>query len=417
MFKRLDEARVVDALGRQPAVALLGPRQVGKTTLALGLAGAASEGRSGGTRTVQAERRWSTLVYVDLERPSDAAKLTDPEAYFALHADKLIVIDEVHRLPGLFSVLRGVIDRGRREGLRTGRFLLLGSASLELANRSGESLAGRIAYVELGPLTVSEVGDVNKLWLRGGFPESYVAGTDAASTAWRRDFVRSYLERDVPMFAPRLAAETMRRLWTMLAHGQGTLLNASTLAASLNVSTQTVTRYIDLLCDLLLVRRLQPYHGNITKRLVKAPKVYVRDCGLVHTLLGITTPDDLLGHPVAGTSWEGLVIEHIAGALPEGAEVHHYRTAGGAEMDLVITFAGGEVWALEIKLGSTPTVGKGFHSARVDLRPARSFIVYSGSERYPLMARGKEGTDLQGEDRVEVIGLAEITQLVRNHGQ
>ncbi|MBM3390537.1 MAG: ATP-binding protein [Betaproteobacteria bacterium] len=386
MIPRKALAAVEAALQRQAAVALLGPRQVGKTTLALSIA----------------ERTPS--VYLDLEDRADRAKLSDPALFLERHEDRLVILDEVHRLPELFQTLRGLIDKGRRKGRRTGRFLILGSASIDLLRQSGESLAGRIAYVELGPLDVLEIGQKPAarltLWLRGGFPDSYLAADDGQSFALRRDFIRTYLERDVPMFGPRIPAETLERLWTMLAHGQGTLLNASRLAAGLAISAQSVTRYIDLLVDLLLVRRLSPFHANPGKRLVKSPKVYVRDSGLVHALLGIADHDTLAGHPVVGASWEGFVIENLLAAAPAGTHASFYRTAAGAEIDLLLELPGGKRWAVEIKHGLSPRLGKGFHFARQDLKPGKSFVVYSGDDRYPL-----------GED-TEAIGLRELASIL-----
>lgn len=357
------------ALGEVPAVALLGPRQAGKTTLALELA------------------RGRPSVYLDLESEADRAKLADPELYLAQHEDKLVVLDEIQRTPELFGHPRGLIDAGRRRGRRAGRFLVLGSASLELLRQSSQSLAGRIRYLELAPLDAAEVGRerVNALWLRGGFPESLLAPSDAASLRWREDFIRSYLERDIPQLGPRIPATTLRRLWTMLAHQQGGLLNAAALARALAVDGKTVASYLDLLADLLLVRRLPPWHANIGKRLVKSPKVYVRDSGLVHALLGIEEPETLLGHPVAGGSWEGMVIESLVAAAPAGSQAHFFRTAAGAEIDLLLSLPGRrKPWAIEIKRSLAPRLERGFHLASESIRPERSFVVYAGSERYAL---------------------------------
>ncbi len=370
MIDRFIETQLLQALDRQAAVALIGPRQVGKTTLALKIA----------------ESRPS--VYLDLETPQDLGKLQAPELFLEQHTDKLVILDEIHRVPSLFNVLRGIIDRSRRKGRRTGLFLILGSASIDLLRQSGESLAGRIAYVDMAPITVAEIppDDISqsRLWLRGGFPDSFLATSDAASLALRQDFIRTYLERDVAQFGPRVPAETLRRLWTMLAHNQGQLLNASRLAASLGISSPTVARYIDLLVDLLLVRRLEPLHANVSKRLVKAPKVYVRDSGILHALLRLRSLDDLLGHPVVGPSWEGFVIESLLAAAPH-ARANFYRTTAGAEMDLVLDFRGQHgQWAVEIKRGLAPKAPKGLLHAHADLRPARSFIVYSGDESYPI---------------------------------
>ena len=384
MIERHIKPRLLAALDNAPAVALLGPRQVGKTTLALEIAA---------TRP---------SVYLDLETVSDRAKLTDPEGYLAGHEDKLVILDEVHRTPELFQSLRGLIDRGRHRGRTAGRFLLLGSASVDLLRQSGESLAGRIAFVELAPLDVLEAppGALDALWARGGFPQSFLAPNDAASFRWRQDFIRTYLERDVPRFGPRLPAETLRRLWTMLAHNQGELLNAANLARALASDGKTVVRYLDLLVDLLLVRRLRPWHRNEGKRLVRSPKVYVRDSGLVHALLRLPTLEDVLGHSVAGGSWEGFVIESLLAAAPRGTDAAFYRTAVGAEVDLLLTLPGDALWAIQIKRGSVPMVGRGFNQACADLKPARRLMVYGGRERFPL------GAD------TEAMGLPELAALL-----
>ncbi len=380
MIHRRIAPEVALLLSQSPAVVLTGPRQVGKTTLALEIA----EGKP--------------ATYLDLESERDRARLTEPELYFADHADELLVLDEIQRLPGLFEVLRGVIDRGRREGKANGRFLLLGSASLELLAQSGETLAGRIAFAELAPFDLSEVGaaELDRLWVRGGFPESFLASGEKASLRWRRDFIRTYLERDIPLLGPRIPAETLRRLWTMLAHNQGCLLNAATIARGLGVSGTTIGRYLDLMVDLLLVRRLPPRVTNAGKRLVRSPKVYVRDSGLLHALLGIADKESLLGHPVIGGSWEGLVIENLIGGAGADTEPSFYRTSGGAEVDLVLTWPDGREWAIEVKRTLAPRLERGMRSALADIEPERSFVVYPGSERYPLGAG------------VEAIGLAEL---------
>lgn len=378
MIERRVAERILAALDSNAAVALLGPRQVGKTTLALAIH----------------ETRPS--MYLDLESEADLAKLAEPELYLSSHEDELVILDEVHRVPGLFRNLRGLIDRGRRRGRRTGRFLLLGSASLDLLRQSGESLAGRIAYVEMRPIDVLEVEDLDALWVRGGFPQSLAATSDRASNRWRQDFVRTYLERDIPMLGPRIPAETLRRLWTMLAHQQGGLLNAAELARSLGVSAKTVASYLDLLVDMLLVRRLSPWHANVGKRLVKSPRVYVRDSGVVHTLLGLRGMEDLLGHPVVGPSWEGFAIESLSAAAPEDTQCHFYRTSAGAEIDLLLALPGGALWAIEIKRSLSPKPERGFHHACADLSPQRRFVVYPGDTSYPL------------RDDVEVVPLREL---------
>ena len=387
MIHRRSYQNVLNALGRQAAVALLGSRQVGKTTLALEIAESAG------------------AIYLDLESRADREKLAEPALYLDEYEDRLVILDEIHRVPELFQELRGLIDRGRRRGKRTGRFLVLGSASLDLLRQSGESLAGRIEYVELDPLDVSEAAPdaraMTSLWVRGGFPDSFLAANDPDSMTFRRNFVRSYLERDVAQFGRRIPAETLERFWTMLAHGQGTLLNASKLAAGLSVSAPTVSSYIDLLVDLLLVRRLRPFHANVKKRLVKSPKIYVRDSGIVHALLGVEDHDALAGHPVVGASWEGFVIENLLAVAPPRTMASFYRTLAGAEIDLLLELPGKRgPWAIEIKRGLSAGPGRGFHHAREDVKPERAFIVYSGEERYPI-----------AKD-VEAIGLREMASLI-----
>jgi uncharacterized protein len=370
MIPRFTRSKLDRALSRQSAVALIGPRQVGKTTLA---------------HEVAAGR---PSVYLDLENSSDRAKLTEPELFLERHADKLVILDEIHRVPELFSTLRGIIDKGRREGRGKGRFLVLGSAAIELMRQS-ETLAGRIAYVDMGPLNILETGAAARdtLWLRGGFPDSFLAPDDGQSLALRRDFIRTYLERDVPMFGPRIPAETLERLWTMLAHSQGALLNASRLATGIGMSSPTVTSYLGLLVDLLLVRRLPPYHRNVGKRLVKSPKTYVRDSGILHALLGIKDFDSLLGHPVIGASWEGYVIENLLAACPPGTRAGFYRTAAGAKIDLVLELGAEHgTWAVEIKRSTTTGLQKGNHHALHDIQPLRSFYVHGGTDRFPLTA-------------------------------
>ena len=355
-----------------PAVVLLGPRQVGKTTLA---------------RKVAAD--WpGGAVYLDMERPADRRRLDDADAYLRAQSGKLVVIDEIQRAPGLFEVLRGIIDDRRATGERFGHFLLLGSAALELMRQSSETLAGRVAYLEIGPVDILEASaaslDAQTLWLRGGFPESLLAPGDGPSLDWRRDFIRSYLERDVPMFAPRMPVQALGRLWTMLAHQQGGLLNQARLAAGLGVSAPTVTRYTDLMVDLQLVRRLAPWSGNVGKRLVKAPKIYVRDSGIVHALLDLQTSNDLLGHPVVGPSYEGFVIENLIQCAGPRWRPYFYRTHDGAEIDLLLERSGQPEIAIEIKRSSAPTLDKGFGMACDDLKISQRYVVYPGDESYPV---------------------------------
>ena len=387
MISRIAASDIENAIRRQAAVGLIGPRQVGKTTLALEIA------------------RSRDALYLDLEDRDDRSRLAEPALFLDNVEDRLVILDEIHRMPELFQTLRGVIDRGRRRGKGRGRFLILGSAAIDLLRQSGETLAGRIAYIDLAPLSPLEVDDTRasreRLWLRGGFPDSFLAASDEDSLALRRDFIRTYLERDVAMFGPRVPAATLDRLWTMLAHRQGTTLNASVLARALEASAQSVTRYVDLLVDLLLVRRLPPLLANVGKRLVKAPKVYVRDSGLVHALLGIGSLEQLAGHPVVGESWEGYVVETLVSALPPRARPYFYRTAAGAEIDLVVEHADGARWAVEIKRSLSARVSRGFHLSCEDLEPARAFVVHAGDDRYPL------------SERVEAVGVRELAGELR----
>lgn len=369
MIGRRIEPRLMQLLREYPAVALLGPRQVGKTTLAL-----------------EVSQRIES-VYLDLESSSDRARLAEPELYLADHTDKLVILDEIQRLPNLFLDLRGVIDRGRRKGRRVGQFLLLGSASIDLLRQSGETLAGRIAYLELDPIDVLEVGvdSMDQLWIRGGFPDSFLAADNGVSLRWRENFIRTYLERDVPQLGPRIPAETLRRFWTMLAHSQGGLWNAAALARGLGIDGKTVARYLDLMVDLLLVRRLPPWHQNVGKRLVKSPKVYVRDSGVCHALLGLADKEALLGHPVIGPSWEAFVIENLLAVAPNRAEGSFYRSSGGAEIDLLLSLPGHTApWAIEIKRSLSPKPSRGFHHACQDIKPECQFIVYPGSESFSI---------------------------------
>lgn len=361
-------ASLREDLASYPAVALLGPRQAGKTTVALELA------------------QHSDNVYLDLESELDRAKLASPELYLAERLDRLVVLDEVHRVPGLFPVLRGLIDRARRNGRRSGLYLLLGSASLDLLQQAGESLAGRIAYRELTPFNAQELpaGEHTRLWLRGGFPESYLARNHAVSFRWRQDFIRTYVERDIPLFGGRVGSEALRRLWGMLAHQQGALVNASVLARSLGLDTRTVNRYLDLLVEMFLVRRLEPWHANLGKRLTKSPKLYVRDSGLLHALLGLPDEEALLGHPAVGASWEGFVLENLITAAGANTSAHFYRTSSGAEIDLLLNWPSGERWAIEVKRSLAPKVERGFHAACEDLQPTRKLVVYPGEESFPL---------------------------------
>ncbi len=380
---------VQQRLEEVPAVALFGPRQAGKTTLALTLGGQLG------------------AIYLDLESERDRARLAEPELYLADHLGEMVILDEIHRAPGLFPVLRGLIDRARREGAGHGLYLLLGSASLDLLKQSGETLAGRVSYLELDPFDVIEVGletaERDRLWLRGGFPDSFLASSDARSLRWRQDFIRSYLERDIPQFGRRIAAETLRRFWTMLAHHQGGVLNVAQLGRNLGVDAKTAAAYIDLLVDLLLVRRLPSWQANVGKRLVKSPKVYVRDSGLVHALLAIVDKEMLLSHPVVGASWEGLIVEQLLAVAPEGAQGFYYRTSGGAEIDLLLSFPEGQKWAVEIKRSLAPRPERGFHSACADLDPERRFVVYPGDDSYPV------------GDGIQAVSLPQLARMLVEH--
>ena len=348
------------AIERQPAVALLGARQVGKTTLALEYA------------------RDQDHLYLDLENSEDRQNLTDPSFFLRQFEDKLVVLDEIQRAPELFPKLRGLIDQGRRKGLTSGRFLILASASVDLLKQSSESLAGRIEYVGLSPLSVAEVevNELVKLWLRGGFPLSFLASSDNDSLVWRKNFVRTYVERDMLQFNPRVPTELLTRLWTMLGHNHGTMLNSSRLATSLEVTSPTVSRHVGFLDDLLLVRRLNPFGANLGKRLVKSPKVYIRDSGVLHALLNLQSNDDLMRHPICGFSWEGFVIEQVIEATEDHATPLFYRTVDGAEIDLLLEWhRTGDLWAIEIKQSMQRPPSRGFFSALDALNPRRSFVV------------------------------------------
>jgi len=385
MIDRRLKPRLNFLLHHNSAVALLGPRQSGKTTLALEIA------------------RQRSSVYLDLEDENDRAKLTNPSQYLEDHESDLVILDEVHRVPEIFQQLRGVIDRGRRRGKANGRLLLLGSAAMDLLKQSGESLAGRVSYLELGPFDVLEAGAAatDTLWVRGGFPRSFLAESDDLSLQWRRDFIRTYLERDIPQFGSRIPAETLRRFWTMLAHNQAQILNAASLARGLAVDGKTVAGYLDLLVDLLVVRRLPAWHRNVGKRMVKSPKVYVRDTGIAHALLGIRDKEALLGHPVVGQTWESFIIETLITTAPNGTEAHYYRTSNGTEIDLLFTLPNRELWAIEVKRSSAPKIERGFHSACADLKPQKRFVVYAGMERFPL------------DKTTDAIGIVELAEMLQ----
>lgn len=385
MVRRCLHTRVQQALAEVPAVCLVGPRQAGKTTLALAIA-------------VERES-----VYLDLESPQDRAKLQDAETYLERHQDKLVILDELHRMPELLPLLRSQIDRGRRSGRPVRQYLLLGSASLGLLRHVGEALTGRVRILELTPFFVLEPhgAPLEQLWLRGGFPESLLAANDGQSFRWRYDFLRAYLERELPLFtSARLPVETLWRLWTMLAHRQGAPYNAAELARSLGLDVRTVNRYVNTFVDLFLLRRLQPWYENVGKRLVKAPRLYLRDSGLLHALLGIRSLEDLLAHPIAGASWEGWVIENIAASAPKGTGLYFYRTSAGAEIDLLLLLPTGTRWAVEIKRSLAPHPSRGFHLACDDVKAERRWLIYPGQEQYPTSGS------------VEVVGLRRFCEYV-----
>ncbi|KAA3615223.1 MAG: ATP-binding protein [Planctomycetota bacterium] len=371
MLTRWVTEKLEEALRRTPAVALIGPRQVGKTTLALAVA----------------KRR--KAVYLDLENPGDLLKLSDPLAFLDRHRDKLVILDEIQRAPDLFMVLRGLIDKNRREGRIGEQYLLLGSASVDLLRQSSESLAGRIHYFEITGFNALEVQsqeptDLQTLWFRGGFPESYLSASDALAMEWQENFIRTYLERDVPQMGFRIPSARLRRLWTMLAHLQGETVNSSKLAANLEVGGKTVSYYLDILVDLLLVRRLMSWNANVKKQIVKSPHFYIRDSGLLHRLLGIRDFESLLSNPVLGKSWEGFVIENILSILPSQAEAFFYRTAAGAEIDLLLKLPGPETWSVEIKRGAAPKLSRGFHTASEDVEATQKYLIYGGADEFPI---------------------------------
>lgn len=398
MIRRESLELVKTRLAQFDSVALIGPRQVGKTTLA---------------REIAADLK-GTARYLDLENPQDRRLLDDPVAYFSAYTEQLIILDEIQRLPEIFSVLRGQIDERRRMGSKGGKFLILGSAALDLLRQSSESLAGRISYVELGPLSAREIkmsqaepgNSLDRLWVQGGFPPSYLRTNQAESLQWRIDFIQTYLERDLPQFGLRVVTDQLDRFWRMLANDQGELFNAQRYAKSLGVSGHTVMRYLDILDKLLLVRILRPWHANTGKRLVKSPRPFIRDSGLVHALLNLKSMDDVRSHAVSGKSWEGFVIENLIGAGIGRVRPYFYRSGAGAEADLVLEFVPGRCWAIEIKLSTAPTVDRGFHNAADDMDAERRLLVYKGQERFPMRG-GVEAMSLI-DAMNEVSGAAKV---------
>ena len=391
MIERELQRVLINALLNMPVVALLGPRQAGKTTLALQIAQAVGK----------------ETAYLDLELDSDLAKLADVEAYLRRFENKLLIIDEVQRQPELFRVLRGLVDIRKRAGEKTAQFLLLGSASRDLIQHSSETLAGRVRFLELSQFSVLELAqqdnmfDMETHWLRGGFPDSYLASSDEESWAWRSDFISSYVERDIPLMGPRISATTMRRLWSMLAHNNSQQVNYSKLGESLGVSYKTIKSYIDTLTDFYMLRQLQPWSGNTKKRLVKAPKLYFRDSGLAHRFLMIPDFENLLGHPALGASWEAYVLENILGQISDKWRYSFYRTSSQAEVDLVLEGPDNQVWAIEVKRSSAPTLSKGFYYACDDISATHKFVIYPGDDEFPL------------SNGVEVMGLIAFLQLLQ----
>lgn len=392
MIKRDLQKTVLTALSNMPVVTLLGPRQVGKTTLALQLA----------------ELVGKETAYLDLELDSDLAKLTDAEAYLRRFEHKLLIIDEVQRQPDLFRLLRGLVDARKRSGEKTAQFLLLGSASRDLIQNSSETLAGRIRFLELNPFSLLELAqedkrfDMETHWLRGGFPDSYLSPSDNESWAWRSDFISSYIERDIPLMGPHISATTMRRLWSMLAHNNSQQVNYSKLGESLGVSYKTIKSYIDILTDFYMLRQLPPWSGNTKKRLVKAPKLYFRDSGLAHRFLMIPDFESLLGHPAIGASWEAYVIENILNQMSDKWQYSFYRTSAQAEVDLILEGPGQQIWAIEVNRSLSPALSKGFYYACDDISATHKFVIYPGEDSFPL-SKG-----------VEVMGLSAFLQIVKD---
>lgn len=392
MITRILQGKLIDSLKNMPVVVILGPRQVGKTTLALYLANTALN---------------KPIHYLDLELNSDLAKLDDAESYLRRFENQLLVIDEVQRKPELFPVIRALVDLRKRNGERAGHFLLLGSASRDLLQQSSESLAGRIRYLELNPFSANELNlndplgfNLEKLWFRGGFPDSYLAESETQSQNWRRDFISTYVEKDIPLFGPQVPATRMKRFWSMLAHYHGQQAALTEIGKSLEVSHTTARTYLDILQDFFMVRQVHPWSGNTKKRLVKTPKVYIRDTGLLHSLLNISSFDQLLGHPALGASWEGFVMENILNHLPANWAASYYRSSNGAEIDLVLEFGSNEVWGIEIKKSSAPTINSGFHRACEDINATKKYVVYSGADSFPM----------RGE--IEAVGLIEFLGLI-----
>ena len=394
MFIRNLQSNVFKALKAMPVVALLGPRKVGKTTLALNIA----------------ELIDKETVYLDLESDADIVKFSDAEAYLKRMYGKLLIIDEVQRKPELFRILRGIVDDRKRKGEPSCQFLLLGSASRDLLQQTSETLAGRIKYLELSPFHLYELYkneglnfDLEKLWIRGGFPDSYLASLLEESWLWRSDFIATYMERDLPNMGVGIAPSQLSRFWKMLSHYHGNQVNLSELGRSLEISHTTVKNYIDLLTDFYMIRQLQPWSGNLKKRLVKSPKIYIRDSGILHNLINISNMESLFSYPLLGASWEGFVVENIIQQLDNRYQYSYYRTATQVEIDLVIETPNHEVWAIEIKRNSAPKLGRGFFEACADIKATHKWLVYSGTDQYPI----------KGD--IEVIGLMDFIKILHEN--
>lgn len=373
MFTRRLESLLLQRVSHAPVVVLLGSRQVGKTTLARGL------------------KVDKPTHYLDLERPSDVAKFADPELYLGKFRDQLVILDEIQRLPGLFPVLRSLVDERRQAGEKSAQFLLLGSASPELLQQSSETLAGRISYLELHPLNLTELGQpapdhalMERHWFRGGYPDSFLASDDAASAQWCDDFITSYVERYLPQLGSTASPIQLRRLCSMLAHQQGATLNLARIGTALGIDGKTVRHYLSLLEGLYLLRTLPAWSRNAGKRLVKAPKVYWRDTGLLHCLAGLHGIEQVLGHPLCGHSWEGYCIEQITALLPPGTAISHYRTHAGAEVDLVLESPSGEIHAIEIKRTLSPKLTPAFTESMETLGATRGTYLIPHGDSYPL---------------------------------
>jgi len=367
MIKRIIQKEVENSLSTFPVVCILGPRQVGKTTLAK-----------------EIQKNISPSVYIDLELPSDYNKLNEPEFYLSEQKNKLIIIDEIQQKPELFSIIRALVDQNRKSG----RFLILGSSSPDLIKQSSESLAGRIVFHNLSTFLITELErdkkTIDKLWIRGGFPDSFLAKDEEVSLAWRESFIKTYLERDIPNFGIKIPSIQLRRFWMMLAHSHGSLWNASKIASALGVSAPTAKYYLDILEETFIVRNLPPFYSNVKKRLVKSPKIYIRDSGLLHNLFEIENKEELLGHPAAGHSWEGFVVEQVINVLPKKYTFYFYRTSSGAEVDLVIVKGDKPVLCIEVKLSLSPLPTQGFFNSMIDLHCNNGIIIYPGSDTYSI---------------------------------